>query len=408
MLIHLAIIFVVSAFVGGQINRAIYRLAWTKRPISPWSEAPESSRPRTWLDCIPVVGWWAMRRESDLHGTGFWLRPMLIELSLAGGLATLYWLEMKQALYPIGAAQPSDLVIQQQFLSHAILICLLTVATFIDLDEETIPDEITFPGILIGLILAATIPQSLLPAWRSFFIPIQTEPLWLTMPNPWAPVLDEVTGLWIGLASVLGFWYAFLPKTLWYRSGAIKFIQYLIVSIFRHAYRHPSSLVISATAIVMATGVGIVWWLGSLAWQGLLTALVGMAIGGSIIWGIRIVASLALGQEAMGFGDVTLMGMIGAFVGWQSSSIIFFLAPFTGVVIAVLQWLFTGRKHIAYGPFLSLATLLAILFWPSVWSRWGLPVFRHGWIIPIVLTFLLLMMGIVLMIVGRVRRLLDG
>ena len=404
MLIHLALIFVVGALIGGQVNRAIYRLAWTKRLISPWSAVPEPARPRTWLDRVPIVGWWTMRRESDLHGTGFWLRPMLIEFSLAAGLAALYWLEMERMLYPLGRAPVPDLVIQQQFVSHAILICLLTVATFIDMDEETIPDEITIPGILVGLILAAVIPLSLLPAWSSFVPPIATQPLWLTMPNPWAPILDGVTGLWIGVGSVVGFWYAFLPKTLWYRSGVFKFFQYLVASIFRQ----PGTLVVSAISVVTAAAVAGVWWRGGLAWQGLLTALVGMAIGGSIIWGIRIVASLALGQEAMGFGDVTLMGMVGAFVGWQTSSIIFFLAPFTGVIIAVLQWLFTGRKQIAYGPFLSLATLLAILFWPSVWTRWGLPVFRNGWIVPIVLAFLLLMMGVVLMVVGRIRRLFGG
>ncbi len=404
MLIHLAIIFAAGAILGGQVNRAIYRLAWTKRLISPWSAAPDSSRPRTWLDCVPILGWSRMRRESDIHGTGFWWRPMLIELSLGSGLATLYWFEMQQSLYPVGAALVPESIIQQQFFSHAILICLLTAATFIDVDEETIPDEITIPGILIGLLLAAVIPHSLLPSWSSFVPPIATQPLWLTMPNGWAPALNGARGLWIGLACILGFWYAFLPKTLWYRSGPFKFLQYLIVSIFRQ----PGTIIVSAIAVVAASGVVFVWWLGNEPWKGLLTALVGMAIGGSIIWGIRIVASAALGQEAMGFGDVTLMGMVGAFVGWQTSSIIFFLAPFTGVIIAVLQWLLTGRKQIAYGPFLSLATLLAILFWPSVWSRWGLPVFRHGWIIPIVLVFLLLMMGIVLMIVGRIRRALGG
>ena len=84
-----------------------------------------------------------------------------------------------------------------------------------------------------------------------------------------------------------------------------------------------------------------------------------MAVGGVAVWLVRIVGSLALGQEAMGFGDVTLMGMIGAFLGWQPALLVFFLAPFTGVLIAVSQWLLTGRKDIAYGPFLCLAALLA-------------------------------------------------
>ena len=62
-------------------------------------------------------------------------------------------------------------------------------------------------------------------------------------------------------------------------------------------------------------------------WAALLTALVGMAAGGGMIWIVRVIGAATLGREAMGFGDVTLMSMIGAFVGWQGSLIVFFLAP---------------------------------------------------------------------------------
>ena len=40
-------------------------------------------------------------------------------------------------------------------------------------------------------------------------------------------------------------------------------------------------------------------------------------LGGLIVWGGRIVATHALKMEAMGFGDVTLVAMIGAYLGWQ-------------------------------------------------------------------------------------------
>ena len=64
--------------------------------------------------------------------------------------------------------------------------------------------------------------------------------------------------------------------------------------------------------------------MGGRTWRGLISALIGMAAGGGLIWVIRLVASAASQQEAMGFGDVTLMAMIGAVFGWQPVLIAFF------------------------------------------------------------------------------------
>ena len=81
--------------------------------------------------------------------------------------------------------------------------------------------------------------------------------------------------------------------------------------------------------------------------------------------------------------------------GWQPSLIIFFLAPLTGLVIAVTQWLLTRRKDIAYGPFLSLGTLILLILWGPIWNRWGWPLFRLGgwWIIAVLVVCQLLMGG---------------
>jgi len=54
-----------------------------------------------------------------------------------------------------------------------------------------------------------------------------------------------------------------------------------------------------------------------------------------MIWSVRIIGGWSLGREAMGFGDVTLLAMIGTFLGWQACLLVFFLAPFAGIVIGV-------------------------------------------------------------------------
>jgi prepilin signal peptidase PulO-like enzyme (type II secretory pathway) len=114
------------------------------------------------------------------------------------------------------------------------------------------------------------------------------------------------------------------------------------------------------------------------------------------VWSIRVAATASLGKEALGFGDVTLMAMIGSFFGWQTSILVFFVAPFAGVVIALAQFLFTRRPEIAFGPFLSAAALFVLLRWHPMWQRWGLP-FGLGWLIPAVLVgCILLMVGMLL------------
>lgn len=94
-------------------------------------------------------------------------------------------------------------------------------------------------------------------------------------------------------------------------------------------------------------------------------------MGGGLVWMVRVVGAMALRREAMGFGDVTLMAMIGAFLGWQACVIIFFLAPCLGLAIAGARWAMGRGREIPYGPFLCLATLIVIVGWRWVWDRFS-------------------------------------
>ena len=66
--------------------------------------------------------------------------------------------------------------------------------------------------------------------------------------------------------------------------------------------------------------------------------------------------------ESMGGGDVKLLAMIGAFLGWQRVLLTFFLAPFLGAVVGIANLIIKKEHTIPYGPFLSLAALIS-LFW---------------------------------------------
>lgn len=68
--------------------------------------------------------------------------------------------------------------------------------------------------------------------------------------------------------------------------------------------------------------------------------------------------------QSLGGGDVKLLAMIGAFLGWQAAIVSFFLAPFFGIVVGLVNLLVKKDHTIPYGPFLSLAAVISI-FWAN-------------------------------------------
>lgn len=102
-------------------------------------------------------------------------------------------------------------------------------------------------------------------------------------------------------------------------------------------------------------------------WHGLAWSAAGLAAGAGITWLARWVSSLLLGQEALGFGDVMVMGLIGAFVGWQPVLIVFLLAPLCALLAGLFVKLVSSRTYVPYGPYLSLAALLVLFNWRTIW-----------------------------------------
>ena len=92
-----------------------------------------------------------------------------------------------------------------------------------------------------------------------------------------------------------------------------------------------------------------------------ISSAIGMITGGGLMLLCIILGKLLLKKDAMGYGDVKLMCMIGGFVGWKLSVAIFFVAPFFSLLMAVPVLIFKKSHLIPYGPFLSLAALICIL-----------------------------------------------
>ncbi|HSG00358.1 MAG TPA: prepilin peptidase [Vicinamibacterales bacterium] len=111
---------------------------------------------------------------------------------------------------------------------------------------------------------------------------------------------------------------------------------------------------------------GIVLGLASSVWlpPGIQSSLVGAALGAAIPWSIRWVWLRAKGVEAMGLGDVKMLAMIGAFLGWKQVWLVLLFSSLAGAVVGVLLMV-TGRtslqSRLPFGTFLALAALAASL-----------------------------------------------
>jgi leader peptidase (prepilin peptidase)/N-methyltransferase len=440
--ISLLLVFSIGLVLGALVNWATYRLAWNCRDISPWSAPAADAPPRKATDRIPVLGWLGLRREAFLHGSRFWLRPMGVELAMGVGLALLYgWEVHQQEFLRVQAAgiwgQPLAVdhwmipgsFLTTQFIGHTVLIVFMAAATFIDIDEKIIPDEITVPGTLLGLLLATLLPMPLLPHLGITQQPsagarvvegipaalqplngfqITIEPVSLAAPSVWPDWLQGAPCGWslmLGLAC-FGLWcFALAPRRWRGRHGVCRGLVLISARIVRELTRSPMVWIsMSGFFYVVA-----IWWLGGEMWRGLLSSLVGMVVSGSTVWAVRIVGTAALRREAMGFGDVTLMMMIGTYLGWQAGLMIFFVSPFAGLLVGMTQIVLRRGDVIPYGPFLCLGSLAVIVYWGNFWNPETMqPIFGLGWLMLLVMAGGMLLLGVMLAIWRMLKMWLFG
>jgi prepilin signal peptidase PulO-like enzyme (type II secretory pathway) len=332
-----------------------------------------------------------------LHGRGYWLRPLLIEILLPlcfVGMARYYL--SGQLLPDFIRDVPLRLSELRTWLCvlfafHAGLLVLLVVVTFIDFDDQTIPDAITVPGTLVVLLLSALTLKVRLPE-LSGEAPGEIAPVLLSSPAGWNPLRDGFSGLLLGLAIFLGWCFALSDRRWIGRHGWRRAIDYFFAGFVRNS----NWRLLIPIALAGSLGIAVTWFIDGDAWRGLLSSLVGLAGGGATVWAVRLMAAATLRKEAMGFGDVTLMAMIGAALGWQAALLGFFLAPLTALAIVVVQALVSGERAIAFGPYLCAGSALTVAAWDPIWNGYASMLFGLGPVLPLILLVALCLMGILL------------
>jgi leader peptidase (prepilin peptidase)/N-methyltransferase len=102
--------------------------------------------------------------------------------------------------------------------------------------------------------------------------------------------------------------------------------------------------------------------------------LIGTLAGAGFLYLMLFYGGVFYGQEAMGEGDLNLIALVGAFLGWRLVAVTILVGCLLGSVVGLGLMAFRRlgrRQHIPFGPFLALGALVA-LFWGDRLIAWYL------------------------------------
>jgi leader peptidase (prepilin peptidase)/N-methyltransferase len=364
-LIVLVWLFTLGTVFGSMLNVGIYRLPREERfwqalrfMVYPPSHCPRCGERIKVYDNIPILGWLRLcGRCRNCRGT-ISIRYPLIEF-LTGLLFVVvycfevpaWWGGFDQSSvhhifgptgWPNSSWMTPLMMLHWRYAVHMLLVIALVVATFIDIDLRIIPDAVTLPAMAVGVVANCALGQvSIVPVWY------QTPDMAFAAGNNFLLIQALVPPG--GLQNMLLGWMA---------------------------------------------GPGVPAWIPAHPhWHGLVMSLAGIIVGGGSIWAVRIVGQWALKREAMGFGDVVLMAMIGSFIGWQGTLIVFVLALLSAVVVALPQWYFRRDHELPYGPYLALGTLLLLVSARQVWPWFDSRIFAMGPLLVPMAVFMTISLG---------------
>ena len=171
------------------------------------------------------------------------------------------------------------------------------------------------------------------------------------------PLNEALTGL---LFALVIYSFGFSPATLvyWLLAAA------LVVITFIDLDHQIIPDVISLPGIVVGFLCSFF-----IPWVGWLDSLLGILLGGGILMLIAYGYEFLAKREGMGGGDIKLLAMLGAFLGWKAIFPIVFLASFAGTLIGVPLMLLQkkdGKLALPFGPFLALAAIIYLLYGPQL------------------------------------------
>ncbi len=372
-LIALAFMAAFGACVGSFVNVIAYRMPLGMSIVNPPSRCCTCGRRLKATENIPIIGWVIARGRCWSCGAAISIEYPAIELLMALLFAAVYavlfvvdphgWWGVSGAkwfqTYGLLSTAPALLAILT-------LVACLVAATLTDIRTFTIPIGVTTTATIAG-ILGWTIQG------------VMASP---TMCKGWP--LPTLSIGWIGVA--IGCAVGEAISLILLETGILKrsFADYEefvregeTLGEYPHARREMRKELLFLLPIALGAALG---WATSQTFlqesqvppwlQGWGGATLGYMAGAGVVWFVRIVASLAKGIEAMGLGDVHLVGAAGAALGWVDPIAAFFIAPFFGLAwvggdaLAARVKGLQIRRELPYGPHLAIAVISLVLLRP--------------------------------------------
>ncbi|ABF44677.1 prepilin peptidase [Deinococcus geothermalis] len=354
---------VFGLLVGSFSNVLIHRLPRGENIAFPPSHCPQCNHRLAPRDLVPVGSW------LSLGGRCRYCRaPIRVRYPVVEGLTGLGY-ALIAALFPLTTFGAGTLGLM-------LLFTLLLVASVIDLDTFTIPDELTLPGVALGLAfagwntragavaaglptLAGALQGALLGA--GLLVTIDLLGSWVLRrfrerQYPERPIGYQQISLGLLVGAWLGPWWGLGAALL---SAAVNVAA-------RRVVRIPELLTLGGFLVSVALGSagfgpGLI-----LMVQGALAAAGAAALSAGVYWWLRreplAEEDAPFDPSAMGFGDVKLAAVIGAFLGWERLLVAVVVAVFAGALLGLLQVALRRENRVKFGPYLALGAVVA-LFW---------------------------------------------
>jgi len=347
--------FALGCCIGSFLNVVIYRVPREKSLVFPGSACPACDRPIRFYDNIPLFSWLILRGKCRNCQAPVSARYFVIEF-LTGVLYLLLFIVFFQT--PLRPDIPDFLAGGWLvYLIHIVLLSMLVAASAIDLELWIIP---------LGLCWFVT-GAAVFGTTLGNFMDI-SQGLPSSGPRTAALALGALVGLIVSLILLAT---GCLKRSYAFETDSED--QEVNEEQINHRLEVFWEILFLAPILVFS--IGFAWAAATLDpvrtwWESVhqldpvkagLGCVWGYFVGCGVVWATRILGTSALGKEAMGLGDVHLMGAIGAVIGAPMVTLAFFVAPFFGLTWALFQMFFKKTRQIPYGPFLSIATFVVII-----------------------------------------------